>query len=253
MTPFPAGRFLNVVLAVTLVTSIGLGIQQYRAYSGEFKVLSSALHRVTLEIDRMNSLERKQAELAVLIDKVENRLSDLRLQIPSLLEPEGFGRHVTMVADELGIAVRDVRIDVESRQFYNRAQLDIELSGGTRALETLVQRIRSEGRFVRCRVARSARNDYTVTVSIFAIPDAATKFGGGIEDCPHFESQVWLLPFRNHIHTMAAELAALCNERTVQLERLKQLSELKKKMHRIRVTEEVLRELKLTPPADQPG
>jgi Tfp pilus assembly protein PilO len=240
MSRLPAGRFLNVALVMTLMTSIGLGIQQYRAYRGESRVLSASLHRM-------------QAEVAALIDKVEKRLSALRLQIPSLLEPESFGRHVTTVAGELGITVRDVRIGVESRQFYNRAQLDIELSGGTRALETLVQRIQSEGRFVRCRVARSARNDYTVTVSIFSIPDAATTPRGDIEDCPHVESRVWLLPFRNHIHAMSTELETLCNERTAHLDRLNLLSELKKKMHRIRATEEVLREFRLTPPVDQPG
>jgi len=254
MPRFPAGRILNVALVVTLMTGIGLGIQQYFAYSGESRVLNSLLHRVMLEIDRIYALERKQVELAVLIDKVERQLSALRVQIPSLLEPEEFGRHVATVAEELGMTVRDVRIAVESRPCYHRAQLDIDLSGGTRALETLVQRVRSKGRFVRCSVKRSARHDYTVTISIFAIPDAVpTPAVDVIGACPHFKSRVWLIPFRNHICAMSTELAALYNERAVHLDRLTQLAELKKKMHRIRVTEEVLRELRLTPPTDRPG
>lgn len=233
VSAFIAGGILVVICAL-----------QYTVYLREREKLTMAIRQVRHELSRIQALQRQSDRLMDAVKGVEQRLSELRLQVPATLDIEGFLDHLSALASRFKVKVQESHAETSSHDFYDEAKLSLTLVGDDRAVRALLEELGEGARLTRYEVLDYADNEYDVNLWIFCVLQPEEEpVQLHMQTCAESNSQVWLWPFERRIREMSQELKGLCEVLQGERESIQPTMELIKKLRLVRFMEAVVSRL----------
>lgn len=229
-------------------------VQQYLTYRSESQTLAAAMRWVDHQLNKVQAVERQRGRLGQVIEGVEEKLSQQRLQVPATLDEEGFLNHFSAMASGFEVEVKASGGESSSRDFYDQAILRLKLAGDGEDIRALLEKLSTGDRLTRYKVLQCAERECDIELSIFAVPDPEEEPLNvfDIQACGGFNSRVWLWPFKSRIQERCEKLNNLCKERQRQSSAIRSTDDLMAKLRLSRLIGEVINHLRAAETSQQP-
>ncbi|MCP4901420.1 MAG: type 4a pilus biogenesis protein PilO [bacterium] len=203
-------RFSIGFCIVALLGLAGLYLWQAAVASAEKERLSRLLHEREREIEMGRAAQEDREKLQQEIDDCQMKLGRLRKILPEQLAVEEFLGRVQATAEDHGVSLHTADPRVVGFDFYEVADIGLELEGPPGAAAALIDEVRQWPRLVRVEGLAQDDGKSSVRLIVFASPDAKREFR--FVPCKIRETRVWFPGLRGPVQELNEKVKETCAE-----------------------------------------
>ncbi len=186
-------------------------IQQYRSYSNISDSLRAAIDQVSSNLTKAKKLHAQSAWLEKAVTASGRSMGIIEDQLPDTLETSKFVEMISQAAKSHSIAINNIKTSQSDFDFWQQADIMLEVSAEQVALNAWLEMITSGKRRVDSYTSTQENQNKKVTLILYAVPGLEKNPPRKVF-CSTIEHTVWFRPFAARLEELQDELIEICRE-----------------------------------------
>jgi Tfp pilus assembly protein PilO len=202
----PQRRLWAAAVALTVVM---VGVQQWLLFVSERDATQQDLQQRRERLRMLEAIAQDLAKFEADEAQLDTKLRTLRTVLPLGPELKELDVRLRVLAESIGVVLRDVRHEAHSRDFYSEIDTTLTVFSPPFGIEAFLDKVGRMPRLATLTATRPTDRGLEVTLTAYAMPSSAAA-PAPADACPAASGRVWVPTLKATLQRLESEAAAIC-------------------------------------------